>query len=177
MSYRPVTDIWILARPKVAYYGAYPNGFLERANILLGVTPTSSVLHVCSGKVRAYPNARCVSEFHKTLDLDPLQEPDYLQDARDPFPAPGTWDAILIDPPYTVADAEHYAPGQGTFPSPSALVSNGLRAVKPGGRVGVLHYVWAAPRPRTLGRLLALVGVVAGYDNKMRAFTVFERPL
>jgi hypothetical protein len=31
VSYRPITDVWILARPKVKYYGAYPNGFLERA--------------------------------------------------------------------------------------------------------------------------------------------------
>jgi len=23
MNYRPITDIWILARPKVKYYGAY----------------------------------------------------------------------------------------------------------------------------------------------------------
>lgn len=30
-SYRPICDLWILARPKVKYYGAYPNGFLERA--------------------------------------------------------------------------------------------------------------------------------------------------
>ena len=31
MSYRPITDVWILGRPKVRYYGAYPSGFLERA--------------------------------------------------------------------------------------------------------------------------------------------------
>lgn len=37
MSYRPITDFWILARPKVKYYGAYPSGFLERARALVGV--------------------------------------------------------------------------------------------------------------------------------------------
>ena len=35
MGYRPITDLWFLARPKVKYYGAYPNGFLERARALL----------------------------------------------------------------------------------------------------------------------------------------------
>jgi hypothetical protein len=36
--------------------------------------------------------------------------------------------------------------------------------------------VWAAPSPRDLGRPLALIAVVAGYNNRMRAFSVFERP-
>ena len=177
MSYRPITDVWILARPKVAYYGAYPNGFLERANTLLGVDRNSPVLHVCGGRVHDYPNKRCIGPMHQTLDLDPALDPDYLQDARDSLPVPGAWSAIMIDPPYTESDADHYQPGRDVLPSPSLLLSNGLRAVRPGGRVGILHYTWAAPRPRELGRLLALVGVVAGYDNRMRAFTVFERPL
>lgn len=55
MSYRPITDVWILARPKVKYYGAYPNGFLERARALLGVSPFDPVLHVCGGSAREYP--------------------------------------------------------------------------------------------------------------------------
>ncbi len=178
MSYRPITDVWILARPKVAYYGAYPNGFLERANTLLGVTSYMWVLHVCGGRVRDYPNKRCIAGGrHETLDMDPALKPNWLRDAREPFPEPGRWDAILIDPPYTESDADHYQPGRDALPSPSLLLSHGLRAVRPGGRVGILHYTWAAPRPRDLGRLLALVGVVAGYDNRMRAFTVFERPL
>jgi hypothetical protein len=176
VSFRPVTDVWILARPKVAYYGAYPNGFLERANTLLGITNTSEVLHVCGGKVRYYPNSRCLGENHYTLDMDEELKPDFIQNAMDPLPRGGSWDAILIDPPYTESDAEHYAPGKDSFPSPTRLLGNALRAVRPGGRVGILHYVWAAPSPRDLGRPLALIAVVAGYNNRMRAFSVFERP-
>lgn len=41
MSFRPIADVWILARPKVKYYGAYPNGFLERALPLLGASEHS----------------------------------------------------------------------------------------------------------------------------------------
>ena len=46
MSYRPITDVWILARSKVPYYGAYPAGFLHRARTLLGVDAVGAVLHV-----------------------------------------------------------------------------------------------------------------------------------
>lgn len=78
MSYRPITDVWILARPKVKYYGAYPNGFLERALMLMGVDlATEPVLHVCAGRVRDYPNKRCV-QHALTLDLDAALSPDIV---------------------------------------------------------------------------------------------------
>jgi len=85
MSYRPICDVWILARPKlkdgVKYYGAYPAGFLHRARQMLGVNPTDAVLHVCGGQVKNYlysgfgPN-------DQTVDLDPAVKPDHLLDVR-----------------------------------------------------------------------------------------------
>lgn len=33
-AYRPLTDVWILARTKSHYYGSYPEGFLWRAKVL-----------------------------------------------------------------------------------------------------------------------------------------------
>jgi hypothetical protein len=50
------------------------------------------------------------------MDIDPAVEPDYLMDARDPWPpatGSGLWRGILIDPPYSEADAEHYSGGCG----------------------------------------------------------------
>src|SRR5688572_3426160 len=87
MSYRPITDIWILARPKVKYYGAYPSGFLERARALLGVIPTDPVLHVCGGRAKDYPaKPRGFGPNDRTLDLDAGLEPDYVQSATDQLP-------------------------------------------------------------------------------------------
>lgn len=54
MSYRPITDTWICARPKVAYYGAYPVGFLERARVLMPCRRTTPVLHACGGAAKLY---------------------------------------------------------------------------------------------------------------------------
>jgi hypothetical protein len=196
MSYRPITDVWILARPKVKYYGAYPNGFLERARALLGVTPLDSVLHVCGGCASRYPaKPRGFGPNDKTLDLDGEMVPDYQQSAEEPLPllvCPDatclecvdgnwhtgvkghSWPALIADPPYTEADADHYAPGREQFPSANKILRNMLGVVRPGGRVGMLHYVLPQP-PREGVRFVACVGVIVGYNNRMRVFSVFER--
>lgn len=181
MNYRPITDVWILARPKVKFYGAYPNGFLERARALLGVTPRDAVLHVCGGMARHYPaKPRGFGPNDCTLDLDPALKPDYLRAATDPLPlyddcvsVPG-WPALIADPPYTEADAAKYVPGVEAFPSANTILRNMLDVVRVGGRVGMLHYLLPQP-PRTGVRFVACIGVIVGYNNRMRCFSVFER--
>ena len=188
MSYRPICDTWILARPKLkdgtTYYGSYPAGFLHRARALLGVGPDAAVLHICGGMVRKYPY-RGFGPNDRTLDLDPACEPDFLQDARDPLPfnkwcdmdhacnGQHLWDAILIDRPYTEADAAHYAPGPDALPVLNDLLRRALLAVPHGHRVGVLDYLW--PHPGKNGQEVAVVGVGTGRNARARWLTVFER--
>ena len=171
MSYRPICDTWILARPKVKYYGAYPAGFLHRARALLGVSELDQVLHVCAGRVRDYPY-RGFGPNDLTVDLDPDTFPDFVMDVRSGLPA-GEYQAILIDRPYTREDAAKYAPGESSLPKLNALVKAALQHVPIGGRVGVLDYVW--PHPGNLGKEVAVVGVGTGRNNRARWFTVFER--
>jgi len=177
MSYRPITDVWILARPKVAYYGAYPSGFLARARALLGVHINDSVLHVCSGMVRNYPFSG-LGPNDKTVDINEDLKPDYVCDvAKQELPLYlDGWPAILADPPYTPEDADHYTCGRESFPDPRQLLARCLDRVRAGGRVGFLHYAWPRP-PDWMGRIkcVALVGVITGYNNRMRAFSVFEK--
>jgi hypothetical protein len=178
--------MWILARAKLTrgatYYGAYPGGFLERARALVGATRESFVLHVCGGKVKNYPYRRGRGNNDYTLDIDPLTRPDYVQDAREPFPEcplwrqdnkAGCWDAILIDPPYTSGDAEKYRAGADVLPSANCLVRNAIAAVAVGHRIGILHYIWPACPPNAIE--VACVGVLCGRNNRIRLFTVFER--
>lgn len=172
MGYRPITDTWILARPKVRYYGAYPAGFLERARALLGVTIDDPVLHVCSGMVRAYPYRNGFGINDKTLDLDSELRPDFVRDAREPLP--GGFKAILADPPYTPEDADNYRPSSHQLPSPNELLRNMLNALGHGRRCGILHYVVPRP-PKDMARFVACVGVMVGFGNRMRAYSVFER--
>ena len=208
VGYRPICDTWILARPRVPYYGAYPNGFLERARVLLGAAVDEPVLHVCGGMARSYPGRRGFGPNDRTLDRDLLLFPDYGYGAeRVPTRGPHDWDedaipncrvcgttkleavnrdawecvtdanwrAILADPPYTSADAEHYKPGPRLLPHPNAVVKAMYDAVKPGRRVAMLHYV--LPQPPKGAIFVACVGVVVGFNNRMRCFSVFEKPV
>ncbi len=186
-NYRPICDTWILARPKVAYYGAYPNGFLERARALLGVGWWDPVLHVCSGCVVDYPGKRGMGPEDWTMDLDPeVAERHICADVREGIPELPYryraeehktiyWPALLADPPYTPADADHYRCTASVFPSPGKLVADMLKVVEPGGKVGILHYQFPRPPKDTI--LVAKISVSMGWGNTDRVFTVFERPV
>lgn len=188
MSYRPITDVWILARPKVKYYGAYPNGFLERARVFMPCTREEPVLHVCGGMVKSYPTWAKLCPHDATIDIDPETKPDLVWDVREGIPKPHRfsksffrgesmqpgWRGILIDRPYTLGDAAHYRCGPDVLPSIKKLLADSLEACIIGGRVGVLDYVFPRP-PREGVKLIAKVSVTVGYDNRDRCFSVFER--
>lgn len=157
-KYRPLTDMWILARTKTRYYGGYPAGFLWRAKALL----PGEMCHLCSGTVR--------DDF--TVDVNPELKPDLVADARNTGLPGECFDAVLIDPPYSPEDAEKY----GTeYPKPKHLMQEAYRLLRPGGRVGMLHFLFVQP-PAKDARLLALIGVVTGCNGKIRVFTVYEKP-
>jgi hypothetical protein len=175
MSYRPIADTWFLARPKLKgggkYYGAYLGGFPERGRALLAATIEEPVLHVCGGCAKLYPYGGGFGPNDKTLDLDPLVQPDFIQDAREPYPA--GFKAVLADPPYSETDADKYAPGREKYPAPGRILRLGLDAVPPGGRVGILHYL--LPQPPKGVRFVACITLVAGFNNRGRFFSVFEK--
>ncbi len=182
MSYRPITDIWFLARAKLKdgrkYYGAYLGGFPERARCLIGATINEPVLHVCGGMARYYPYAGGFGPNDATLDIDPETEPTFWQDARNPLPEALNphdphWRAILVDPPYSEQDAAKYACGAGVYPKPNELIKNALTSLPVGRRVGLLHY--SLPAQPTNAKFIAAVGVLCGFNNRIRCFSVFEK--
>lgn len=175
MSYRPITDVWWLARAKLKdgskRYGSYLGGFPERARALLGATIDEPVLHVCGGMARLYPYAGGFGPNDATLDMDPATRPDFLQDAREPLPT--GFKAMLADPPYSEVDAEEWSPGAGAYPKPNALMANMLAAMEPGQRSGLIHYV--VPSPPKGARFVASIAVMCGYNNRIRCLSIFER--
>lgn len=188
MSYRPCTDLWFLARAKLKegrkYYGAYLGGFPERARVQLGARLSEPVLHVCGGMAKFYPYNAGFGPNDKTLDIDPAAEPDFLQDARKPFPMglPGMpvydgpqyhWRAILIDPPYSTEDASKYNCGASVYPTPNQLVKNALDVLPIGGRVGIIHY--ALPGQPKNAKFIFAAGVLCGFNNRIRVFSVFAK--
>lgn len=189
MSFRPITDTWLLARPKVPYYGAYPAGFLERARWMLPVLPTDPVLHVCAGRVRDYSSPdRGVKKgvplrgFYPsdiTVDIDPLVSPDVVCDVSQPGWASNMYAfatlfrGILIDRPYTEDDAKKYRMASKDLPTMKVLLTGANELLLDGGRVGVLDYVWPRPVPGLYP--VAKIGVSCGFGNRDRCFSVFER--
>lgn len=193
MSYRPITDRWILARAKLtpypdgtkrSYYGAYLGGFPERARVLLGATLEEPVLHVCGGMARFYPYPRGIGRYDRTMDLNQECEPDFLMDCRetvwpswsanDVVQKPHVpWRAILIDPPYSEEHAAKYAPGASKYPNPNKLVQTAVNHVPIGCKVGMIHFVW--PRCPKNALEVASISVTCGRDNRERAFIVLER--
>jgi hypothetical protein len=89
------------------------------------------------------------------------------------FPGVEPWGAVLIDRPYTTEDAEHYVPGAQTLPEPNLLIKHGIDAVRIGGKVGMLDYIWPAPPKNAVE--VAVVAVGTGRNARARWFTVFER--
>lgn len=175
MTYRPITDVWLLTRCKyrggVKRYGGYLGGFPERARALLAVTINQPVLHVCGGLARLYPYRGGFGDKDKTLDLDPNVTPDYLQCAMKPLPE--GFDAMLADPPYSEGDAEHYYPGATGYPNPHKLMASMVKTLAVGQRAGMIHYV--IPRAPKNAKFIACIGVASGFGNRVRVFTVFER--
>lgn len=186
MSYRPITDIWFLARAKLKggekYYGAYLGGFPERARALLGCRIDQPVLHVCGGKAKLYPYRRGFGPLDKTLDIDTELRPDYLRDARGAFPEHASgplsgerdpWGGILIDPPYSIEDAANYKAGAAAYPSPNLLLKNAFDVLPVGGRVGIIHYILPSPPKNSV--FVAAVGILCGFNNRIRVYSVFEK--
>ena len=177
MSYRPLTDVMILARTKHGYYGGYPAGFLHRGRELLGVCIDDPVLHVCSGRVKDYPYPG-FGPNDKTVDINPAVKPSYVMDVRHALPGRrGSWRAMMVDTPYSSAEAEHYGTA-AQYPEPGPLLKLCLEHTRPGGRVGFLHWEWPRPPAQVDGCTIKeiFVGLVTtGRGCRARHYVVFEK--
>jgi hypothetical protein len=181
MSYRPICDVWLLARSKVKYFGAYPGGFLSRARALLSVQSEDRVLHVCAGMVKQYPYSG-FGPHDVTMDLDEALEPDIIGDAnqledyRRALELYPEIKGVLADPPYSLELAENYSPGRENFPSADVIVRNAIEILPLGGKVGVLSL--HLPRyPKAKAKEVAVVAVYVGNGNLGRTYAVFEKSL
>lgn len=148
-------------------YGAFPKRFLPWALRLLGCeSRPAEVLHVCSGAL-----SKDDVRGGTRVDLRPEAAPDILADGRALPIADATWRAVLLDPPYS---PEYARDLYGTeYPRPSHLLREAARVVRPGGRIGILHFL--VPSPPKGCSIVAVRGVTQGCGYRIRAFTVYER--
>ena len=177
VSYRPVTDVCLMARPKVPYYGAFPNGSLERMRLPLGAQIQDEILFVCSGRVRDYP-CRGFGPNDKTVDIKRSLGPDFVMDVRLQLPKRrGGWRAMIVDTPYSREEARNYGT-EDQYPEPDPLLRLCLEHTRAGGRVGVLHWQWPNPPKEVDGCPIKEVFVLpmsTGRRSRWRGYVVFEK--
>jgi hypothetical protein len=171
-----LSGIWALAHPRTGYHGAFPYGFLERARVAIGCGEEDSVLHVCSGAVAKYPYWG-FGPCDYTLDIRTDVDPDFCQDARDEWSIPPDcafgYGGVIIDPPYDRENQERYGVAESKLPTCKQLLQNAEKALRVGGRVGILH--WIVPAPVEGLIQIGVFGVIAGTNCRIRAFTVYEK--
>lgn len=144
-------------------FGAYPKGFVAQASRWLGVGQ-GEVLHVCSGMLDP-------TDGGVRVDLRQAARPTLRADGRALPLRDGCVRAVMIDPPYSVEYAQDL---YGTdYPRPSHLLAEAVRVVRPGGRIGILHFL--VPFPPADCRFVTVKGVSTGCGYRIRAFTIFER--
>ena len=162
-----ILGVWLMGnnyRVKSKYYGGYPAGYLRRVKALF--PDKNRPLHIFSGRVdlSALPG--------DTVDLDPVAEPTYTDDAQSLANVPvEKYDLILADPPYSVEDADHY--------QPTMVKRNKVMRALAQSAVAGTHVVWldqVLPMYRKADwKIIGLIGMVKSTNHRFRVVTIFER--
>jgi SAM-dependent methyltransferase len=155
------TISWTLPRPpKSKYRGGFPLFFEQNLVQLLGYP--ERILHPFGGR----------SEIGLRVDLDPTVDPDIVGDAHAlPF-EDGSFDLVILDPPYSDAEAlELY--GTTKRLRPSVYTREAVRVLRPGGWLVV--YTDREPRrPVCCNHTLRIV-VVLRPSHRPRIAGVFQK--
>lgn len=144
------------------YWGKFPGTFLRRVRAMLGVC---RLLHLCCGRCRI-PGA-------VNVDMKPLPEVDVQANAENlPFKE-GTFDAALIDPPYSEHDAqERY--GVPRLIKSYTVLDEIRRVLAPGGWLLWLDEKYPAYR-REDWQLTGLIGIVTGFERRSRLLALMRK--
>lgn len=143
--------------------GGYPEGFIETAGRLMGCDDLAAVVHLCSGSVRA----------RWTFDLRPASSAAVIADVRELPVRSSSVQWVMADPPYDQEYAEAIWTTGSAYPTPTALLREAARILRPGGRVAFLHHL-VPVQVAGLDRV-ATYGVTTGPGYRIRALSILER--
>jgi hypothetical protein len=147
------------------YHGAYPPSYLKR--VLAMFPEATAVLHLFSGSLPPGPYTR----VDLRNDVQQGVVPDVQADAHAlPF-APGAFDLILADPPYSGEDADHY----GTpMVDRKRVFDQCVRVLPLGGYLVWLDMVHPMYRKTDL-KLWGQIGIVRSTNHRYRLVTMWTR--
>ena len=161
-----VVGTWIMGndyRVRSGYYGGYPAGYLRRIAALF--PDKRNVLHLFSGRV----NVAVLPG--DTVDVNPALKPTYVDDAQRLERVPlQTYDLVLVDPPYSVEDAERY---QTTMIKRNSVM-RALERLSLGTHVVWLDQVLPIYRKDAFD-VEAVIGMVKSTNHRFRVITIFQR--
>lgn len=143
--------------------GGYPKRFLSFAFEKLEVDDPDRVLHLCSGSMRSGVR----------VDIRPEMNPTVVCDARNTPFDDESFEWVMIDPPYSEEYARNLYGTEDSYPKPGQLMREASRLLRPGGKVGLLHF--QVPMIRKPLKMLAVYGITTGMGYNIRSFTVCEK--
>lgn len=143
--------------------GGYPKGFVEWALAEMGCVDSARVLHLCSGSMRTGVR----------VDVRVELGPDIVADCRTTPLRDESFDYILADPPYAESYAENLYGTAAYYPTPGEVVREAGRLLRPGGRLGFLHFM--VPLVRQPMRIRGVYGITTGSGYAIRAWTLLEK--
>lgn len=160
-----IEGLWIMGQnyQTSGYYGAYPHGYLDR---VMSMFPDAErILHVPSGSLPPGPYTR--------VDIRPECNPDILGDAHDlkTLLPNRSFDLVLVDPPYSSEDAEHYGK---PMVRRNALLKSCLEVTEPGGWIVWLDQAFPMFSKEQC-TLDLCIGMIKSTNHRVRAVFGFRK--
>lgn len=85
------------------------------------------------------------------------------------------YDWVIADPPYTTGFANEWRVQPKDVPKPKHVLRAALRAVKPGGYVGILHVITIPAYKALKAERVGMHFLPCGPNNHVRCFQVYRR--
>lgn len=159
---------WACGRPKKAYRGAYPEGFLDR---LEDVVPLKGkqIIHLFSGK------STKINDSDITIDINEDVLPDLLEDCTGKLSIEDDIaDVVLVDPPYDTKAMIYGKPLYGTkYVKPYSFCDETVRITKPGGHICILHQLVYTTLKFT--DRYAVIPITTGPNMRIRVLNIFRK--
>lgn len=161
-----VVGTWIMGNAygvASGYFGGYPSGYLRRIKSLF--PDKRRVLHLFSGKVDT------LTLPGDTVDINADLNPTYIDDAQTLENVPlESYDLALVDPPYSVEDAEHYK----TTMIKRNLVMKALQRLPANAHVVFLDQVLPM-YSKQFFTVEGCIGMFKSTNHRFRIITIFRR--
>jgi len=164
-----IYGVWYCGRKfqKSQLYGEYPATFFKRILAMFPNIEEERFLHLFSGTMG--------NGFGVTVDGSDKFNPNIIHVLTKDTPLPfqnETFDVVLADPPYSKDHAKEYVL---PYPSPTLILKEAMRVLKPGGYFLLLHQMYPSYKRGEI-LLVGLIAIITGFYCVTRLLSIFKKP-